>query len=60
MITEEENELYERLISVIENKVGNKYSQEWIDEIEKEERRDTSKIFPLGLMTLQRRRNRFT
>ena len=36
MITEEENELYERLISVIENKVGNKYSQEWIDEIEKE------------------------
>lgn len=36
MITEEENELYERLISVIENKVGNKYSQKWIDEIEKE------------------------
>ncbi|MGX7046941.1 PIN-like domain-containing protein [Pseudolactococcus plantarum] len=36
MITEEENELYERLISVIENKVGNKYSQEWIDEIEKQ------------------------
>lgn len=36
MITEEENELYERLISIIENKVGNKYSQKWIDEIEKE------------------------
>lgn len=36
MITEEENELYERLISVIENKIGSKYSQEWIDEIEKE------------------------
>ncbi len=36
MITEEENELYERLISIIENKVGNKYSQEWIDKIEKE------------------------
>lgn len=36
MITEEENELYERLISVIEDKIGNKYSQKWIDEIEKE------------------------
>ncbi|MDQ7158906.1 PIN-like domain-containing protein [Lactococcus lactis] len=36
MITKEETGLYERLVSVIEDRIGDKYNQEWIDEIEKE------------------------
>lgn len=36
MVTNEQEELYNRLISVIENKIGEQYTQEWIQEIEKE------------------------
>lgn len=48
MITKEENELYERLISVIENKIGDKYNQKWIDEIESEGEDRYEKNIPPG------------
>lgn len=36
MITKEESVLYEKLISIIEDQIGEKYTQEWIDQVEKE------------------------
>ncbi|MGC4705670.1 PIN-like domain-containing protein [Enterococcus faecium] len=36
MITKEEDDIYEKLIRLIENRIGNEYEQEWIDEIETE------------------------
>lgn len=35
-ITEEEEELYQKLITVINEKIGEKYEQQWIENIEKE------------------------
>ena len=35
-ITQEENTIYEKLISIVENNIGEKYSQEWIDDVESE------------------------
>ena len=47
IITKEEVELYERLIQIIEEKIGNKYTQQWIDSVEKEgEKRFENKIPP--------------
>ncbi|MGO3168697.1 PIN-like domain-containing protein [Senegalia sp. (in: firmicutes)] len=46
-ITEEENTIYKRLIDIIENKIGEEYSQNWIDEIEEEgQKRYTEKLPP--------------
>lgn len=47
ILTKEEKILYDRLISVIENKIGKPYTKEWIDKIEKEgETRFEEKIPP--------------
>lgn len=48
MITEEENELYERLISIIEDRIGDKYSQEWIEKIEEEGEKRYEQNIPPG------------
>lgn len=46
-ITEEENTIYKKLIDIIKDKVGEEYSQEWINEIEEEgENRYTNRIPP--------------
>lgn len=47
IVTNEQEELYDRLIRVIENKIGESYEQDWISDIEKEgETRFENKIPP--------------
>lgn len=46
-ITKEEDEIYEELINIIENKIGEKYDQDWIKSVETEgEKRYEDKIPP--------------
>lgn len=46
-ITEEENTIYKELINIVENNIGEKYTQEWIAEVESEgENRYKDKIPP--------------
>ncbi|MDF0479659.1 PIN-like domain-containing protein [Vagococcus sp. PNs007] len=48
VITEEESDIYDRLINLIEGSIGEKYTQEWIDVVEKEGQERYSKKIPPG------------
>lgn len=48
IVTNEQENLYNRLIKVIENKIGDPYTQEWILDIEKEGQNRFDKSIPPG------------
>lgn len=48
IITKEESELYDKLIKVIENNIGDKYEQEWINEVEKDGSKRYEEKIPPG------------
>ncbi|WP_423190186.1 PIN-like domain-containing protein [Alkalibacterium sp. f15] len=48
MITKEEESLYSQLIDIIEDRIGVKYEQEWIDEVQKEGEKRYKEEIPPG------------